>query len=372
MAKIFVGDQSKVDQAVLQQVQQLPDDYWVLAEFTLRRNYDWFIIRPVSTAPSVLIVTEVKRHNAQLRGNLNGPWEERAEDGEWLPLTTPNGEDKNYYWQAVNAANSLSEWLRNNEPVFNEGRTDVWSQTRIWPDLLILSQPGVRHLLPLKPDSGFGFWFYDLQRWADHLVNWRPNVGPRLTEQDVEQLVNYLRLTPMESPEVKPFAPTEPRTWSSSPFQAPPPAPRVPQPRGDDRVERLERLVAQLSGRVAHLEALLESGQANGESHDRGTRWRQPAVEVARALTEEEREAIVAAVKSAKFKGRSPTFPSILIELSLQLGEDLKSSNYRGFGTAKGLFQQAVREGLIQFGPMSGPAPTIWLAGEAVPMAVEA
>jgi hypothetical protein len=95
-------------------------------------------------------------------------------------------------------------------------------------------------------------------------------------------------------------------------------------------------------------------------------------VEAVRDLTEEERDAIVAAVKSARFKGRSPTFPSILIELSLQLGEDLKASSYRGFGTAKGLFQQAVREGLIQFGPMSGPAPTIWLTDEAVPLAVEA
>lgn len=196
MAKIFLGDVSKVDPEVLHALEGLPDEFWVLGEITLKRNHDWLIIRPRTTAPSTLIVTEVKRQALPLRGSVNGVWEEKPIGEDWTVVPTSHADDKNYYWQAVNSANALSEWLRNNAPVFDDGDGRAWAESKVWPDLLVLSPPEVRHRLPLKPDSGFGMWYFDPGRWVEHLASWRPTIGPQLTEEQVERLVRHLGLTP--------------------------------------------------------------------------------------------------------------------------------------------------------------------------------
>src|SRR5688572_27203032 len=114
MARVLIGDPSRIDAEVLSALRTLSDDFWVLGEFTIRRNYDWLILRAFDQSPAAMIVTEVKRRTRSLRGSVNAAWEQSTETGEWEPVRTANESDRNYYWQAVNAANSLSEWLRNN------------------------------------------------------------------------------------------------------------------------------------------------------------------------------------------------------------------------------------------------------------------
>jgi len=351
MARVFIGDSSKVDPDVLAAVHSLPDDFWVLGEFTLRRNYDWFILRPFDNAPAALILAEVKRQSRPLRGTINAPWEEALEGGEWEAIRPANQSDRNFYWQAVNAANSLSEWLHNNEPVFNDTLQGVWTEVRVWPDLLILSPPGTTHALPLRPDSGFGSWFFDLDRWINHLLTWRPRLGPRLGHADIHKLVQHLGVQP--GGELPP-PPIVPRANGAEP------APSAPQ-----ELARLSQLVDDLALRVAHLEhtlyrtsRMLATGAAAWGAGGPGHRELRP-------LSEAEREAITTAVRHAAQKGYVPTYPSVLKELETVLSEDLKSSNYRGYGTASALFQQAALEGVIQLGRKRGPSPTIWLPGEA-------
>src|SRR4051812_45586903 len=127
MARVFVGDKAKVNPEVLEAVKDLPNDFWVVLEFSVsRRNIDVLIVRPVAEGPATLIVTEVKRAARPLRGTFNGPWEQIDDLG-----TTPferadyafdsKQRDTNPYWQAVETANTLGEWLKTNEPVFAAG-----------------------------------------------------------------------------------------------------------------------------------------------------------------------------------------------------------------------------------------------------------
>jgi hypothetical protein len=236
MARIFLGDKSRVDHEVLAALEGLSDDFWVLGEFTLRRNFDWFILRPFDDSPAALIVTEVKRRSRPVRGSLNAAWEEPTESGDWEIIQPPNIEDRNYYWQAVNSANTLSEWLRNNEPVFNSADDKVWADTRVWPDLLILSPPGVTHLLPHRPDNGFGAWYFDLERWISHLRTWRPRVGPRLSQTHVQQLADHFQLMPAQTATVS--VPVDSTSTGT--------------------LEQLTQMVEDLRRRVAVLEAKLQ------------------------------------------------------------------------------------------------------------------
>lgn len=260
MARVYVGDQSRVNPAVLEEVQQLPDDFWVLAEFSLLRNYDWFVLHPFPDSPAALITVEEKRVARGVRGSLNSVWEMREdEEDRWEPLIPSNRDDRNPYWQAVNAANSLSDWLRNNEPVFNDGESGVWTSTKIWPDLLLISPPGVRHFLPLKPDNGYGSWYFDLRRWSAHVRHWKPNVGPILTHDHVARLVAHLQLEPVDSPAAAPGygAPSEPAQGTAT-LLAPPPPPQ-PQPVVDLGAAALERHVHELERRVSALESTLHA-----------------------------------------------------------------------------------------------------------------
>jgi hypothetical protein len=193
MARIFAGELGMIDQEVLDTLKRLPDSFWVFAEFNIGRNIDWFIIRP--EAPSTLILTELKRISRPIRGAVNGLWEALSGTGEWGDLPT-NGTDTNPYWQAVNAANALADWLWNNQQLYRE-TADIRpaAEFRVWPDLLLLSPPGTVHRLPLAPPSRYGRWWFNTDDWMRHIRAWTPKTGVTLSSQEVINLVESLRLT---------------------------------------------------------------------------------------------------------------------------------------------------------------------------------
>lgn len=193
MARIFAGELSMIDQEVLDTLKQLPDSFWVFAEFDIGRNVDWFVIRP--DAPSTLILTELKRMAKPIRGAVNGMWEKLNGIGDWVELPT-NGSDTNPYWQAVNSANAMADWLWNNQQLYRL-TADIRpaSEFRVWPDLLLLSPPGTNHRLPLAPPSRYGRWWFNTGDWLRHVRGWTPRTGVTLSSSEVGNLVEALRLT---------------------------------------------------------------------------------------------------------------------------------------------------------------------------------
>lgn len=193
MARIYAGELSMIDQEVLDTLKRLPDSYWVFAEVNIGRNIDWFIIRP--DAPSTLILTELKRVTMPIRGAVNGLWEKMSSAGDWEELPV-NNSDTNPYWQAVNSANALADWLWNNQQLYRE-TADIRppAEFRVWPDLLLLSPPGIVHRLPLAPPSRYGRWWFNTDEWLRHVRGWTPRSGVMLTRQEVANLVELLRLT---------------------------------------------------------------------------------------------------------------------------------------------------------------------------------
>lgn len=201
MAHIFAGELARIDPEVLEAVKELPDDFWIFAEFNVGRNVDWFIIRPKSDEPSTLILTELKRSTRPIRGSGDGYWERMAENGEWEELPS-NGKDMNYYWQTVNSANALADWLWNYQRLYLE-RPDVRpaDQFRVWPNLLLLSPAGVQHRLPLGPTNKYGRWFYDIPSWLQHVTGWNSRMGIELTEREVANLADALQLERIWGPD---------------------------------------------------------------------------------------------------------------------------------------------------------------------------
>jgi hypothetical protein len=193
VARIFAGELSMIDQEVFDALKLLPDDFWVFTEFNIGRNIDWFIIRPEN--PSTLILTELKRVSRPLRGAVNGLWEKQDPSGEWDEIPA-NSSDANPYWQAVNSANALADWLWNNQQLYRE-TADIRpsAEFRVWPDLLLLSPPGVIHRLPLAPPSRYGRWWFNMDEWLRHVRGWTPRSGVTLYPREVANLVEALRLT---------------------------------------------------------------------------------------------------------------------------------------------------------------------------------
>jgi hypothetical protein len=185
MAHIFAGELAKIDEEVLEAIKLLPDDFWVFAEFNVGRNIDWFFVRPKVNEPSTLIMTELKRSTRPIRGTTDGYWERLAENGEWEEVPA-SGKDMNYYWQTVNGANTLADWLWNFQKLYLDS-TEVRppDQFRVWPNLLLLSPAGVQHRLPLGPTNKYGRWFYDIPSWLQHVSGWNSRMGISLTPHDV-------------------------------------------------------------------------------------------------------------------------------------------------------------------------------------------
>jgi hypothetical protein len=255
MARIFAGELSLIDQEVFDALKQLPDSFWVFAEFNIGRNIDWFIIR--HDEPSTLILTELKRSAKPLRGSVNGFWERLSSNGDWDELPT-NGVDTNPYWQSVNAANALADWLWNNQQLYRE-TADVRPafEFRVWPDLLLLSPPGTTHRLPLAPPSRYGRWWFNVDDWMRHVRGWTPKTGVTLSPQEIINMAAALCLTEI---------------WSGGEVSQPPTAPRGAPPASDMaatlvgwlqgldmRISRLENELAWYRARFPELECVLAS-----------------------------------------------------------------------------------------------------------------
>jgi len=209
-----------IDPDVLEAVKDLPDDFWVFAEFRIEhagrnvsRNVDWFIVRQVpegSERRSTLILTELKHVAKPLRGDINGTWEQLTDPGEWREIEPSNEHDINHYWQAVNTANTLADWLWNNQRRYREGPDRPSRDFKLWADLLLLSPPTTRHQLPLKPRYG-SFW-YRIEDWLYHIMSWDPERGLPLTERELYNLADVLGLKLIyESAQSSAPAPIEPR-----------------------------------------------------------------------------------------------------------------------------------------------------------------
>ena len=173
MPHIFAGaDRQQIDPEVLEALKTLPDDFWVFAEFTISRNIDWFVIHPNADGTLALIVIELKRTGLPLAGDINNVWKQWTPEG-WRDLIL-SGPYRNYYWQTVEAANKLKEWLWNNQRRFRLGQ-DLLTQDafKIWPDLLILSPQGTNHQLPLQPPNNFGKFIFTLDDCLRHITTWK-------------------------------------------------------------------------------------------------------------------------------------------------------------------------------------------------------
>lgn len=242
MSRVFMGDASRVDPEVLQKAKALPDEFDVLFEFSKPgRNVDLFIVKHMPNGSEALIVTEVKRIAKQVRGEIDSAWQSlNRETNQWEDIIPSNRDDSNWYWQLVNTVTVVKQWLRTNQNLFLEHVRPVpleESDFRVWPDLLILSPTGVYHRLPLRPTTGFGAWWTDLDRWVQHLLAWVPNSPIALDRAEVTTLVNLMGLK---------------QVWPTTPVeQAPRPEVTLAQAvqaltaflQGlDDRVKRLEEV----------------------------------------------------------------------------------------------------------------------------------
>jgi hypothetical protein len=243
LAHIFSGDLNSLDLEVLEALKTLPDTYWVFAGFHVGREVDWFVVRVATpTEHSALILTELKRYEYGVRGvSQDAAWERQSSDGVWHPIDS--GNDRNPYWQAVNTANALKSWLWNNQRLYfggSELTEHPEDDFGVWPNVLILSPPGVRHFLPLRPTSRYGAWVYDLDRWLGSLQTWRPRKGVGLSEVDLQHLVEALGLKEI---------------WAGSP-NVPASAP-VPITSTEAPTAFLSWL-ADLSARIDHISARLD------------------------------------------------------------------------------------------------------------------
>lgn len=249
MAHIYVGNPEKVDAEILAAVKQLPDDFVAFAEFDIERNIDWLLIRLRPNDPASLILTELKRTTKRIRGDVNGPWEESADDVQWTPMPS-SGREINPYQQVTAAANAVKEWLWVHQRFFlDEPEERPEEAFKVWPDLLLLGPEGVLPILPLRPPSRFGYWFHSIDRWLAHVRTWRslPN-GVVLSPGNVRRIADQLRLV---------------QIWPD-PSEAP--IISLPAERGgaDDLASVVAR-VGELERRLARLEARLgEDRSVNG------------------------------------------------------------------------------------------------------------
>ena len=391
MSRIYAGDLASVDQEVLAALKLLPDDYWIFAGFHVGREVDWLVVR---TAPpqehSAIILTELKRYEHSVRGiSQDAPWERQDVEGGWHVIDS--GNDRNPYWQAVNSANALKHWLWNNQRLYHpvNGMERPEDDFGAWPIVLILSPPGVQHLLPLRPTNRYGAWVYDLERWMGMLQSWRPRKGVGLSSKDMQGIVAALGLS-----EVWHGSGT---TSASQPaYEAPSEAPaqflawlgelasRVQEL--SERVEQLEstqRRPAPATDAPSplhlvsnnHSAQVVEDDLADDDDEDdngldddeeEDEDGPEPGNQLARTLSVDERSALVSAVQQAAAPNRSRAVNAVMASMDRELGYSLKERGYNGFGGVADLLQQAAKEGLIKFGPRRGAYLTVYLRDEEI------
>lgn len=374
MARVFAGELSHIDEEVLAAVQNLPDDFWVFCEFNVGRNIDWCVIKPRRDQPSTLLMAELKRVSSALDGDINGTWMKMSDTGNWEEIP-PTDKDLHYYWQAVNSANTLQHWLWNQQRRYLDLTVEDRSQDefKIWPDLLILSPPGTIHRLPQKPDSRFGQWWFSIDSWISHLEAWNPRRGLYLKEDELERLAAALHLKPIWRESEAPADAREPGIDSlDSVISA-----FTSLLRGfDQRLSRLEAQYAAMQHGTVGASDTGENAMGTARPHIMGPLSQAPRMPRQRALstvsgsrswTEEERQALTGAIVHTRTNGKSRALPTILARMNERLGYSLKDTNYNGFGSATAMFDRARADGMVLYGPYSGPNPTIYLADESVP-----
>jgi hypothetical protein len=242
----------------------------------------------------------------------------------------------------------------------------------VWPDLLILSPPGVSHRFPLRPSNGYGRWWFSLDEWRAHVLGWEPRVSAiSLTRRELANLAEALRLTPF-TPAAEPAPIVDGALDSFVAWSR-----RVPGEPGQGAVELagwlrdLSEQVRTLQRRVAELEQSQSAPQNNQRPPLAQAGAPGPLIATAqpasRAWTEPERQALIDAIGDLRWSGRSRALPTILEFMNDHLGYSLKDTGYNGFGTAAAMFERARSDGLIKYGPRSGPNPTIYLPDEELP-----
>lgn len=361
MAHIFAGELSRIDAEALGAMKTLPDEFWIYAEFNgIGRNVDWFVTRAASHQPSVLMLMELKRVSRPLRGSIDSAWEIGTESGGWQEIAPSNSRDINYYWQSVNTANVLAEWLWNHQHRYRD-TADVRPQEefKVWPDLVILSPADAGHRLPLGPPSRYGRWWYGLDEWLRHVLTWKPRSGISLTPRELTGLGEALGLELVAAQPSGPAGPNlrEPEELLSF----------VGWLRSlDERMSRLEALVeANLAASApAHT---VENGAERwtGEGGNGATGRLTPGG-ARRLLSDDERTALLGALAELRQRGRSRALPTVIDVLNFKLGYRLQDTNYNGYGSARFMFDQARAEQIIKFGGYSGPNPLIYAEDEDI------
>ncbi|MGH2560596.1 MAG: hypothetical protein ACRDJH_16150 [Thermomicrobiales bacterium] len=378
MARIFVGNRAMVDEGVLEAVRALGDEFWVLAEFDVnRRNIDWLILRQVpddrpAGRYSTVILTELKRTRAVLDGDDNSRWREYRE-GLWHELEPSNMRDMNPWRQLINTVNTFREWLYNNQRRFlapNSGQVYPEAAVKIWPNLLILSDPAeIVHRLPLKPHNGFGAYHFHLGEWVRRAWGWTPREGLQLTAAEIEDLTRVLGVQelPRES---------APRSLNGQAMVDV--ATEHAAIAGSlDWLDGFASWAAGIEQRMRELEARLEAMATAPAAVDRpqpmpvrpSALASPPGYQPDRALTEDERGLIVDALANLRDSGKNRDFPCLFAEMHRMIGgPTFKTRNFNGYGSALNMMTRAVVEGLVTFGPTdANGVPTVYLPEEEAP-----
>jgi len=379
MARIFAGNEQLVDPEVFESVKRLSNDYFVFAEFDIdRRNIDWLIIRAAGGAggdytSSAAILTEMKRISAPITGTVQDEWRVERIDGAVEIVS--GGQEKNPYWQAVSGANALRAWLWNHHKVFCDDANATHdlqeSNFSVWPDVLILPrrQQRLDHRLPVRPTNGFGMWWFDLDRWLNHVETWRPNQKDRTrryTESELLRLAGLLDTHEVHDGRTDATPPT--------PFAIAPPTPLAPFEPVANYFKALEEQVAALTTRLAQLEVIVDQLELAFPEHSPDAErngHRDPAPPESNGsqiISADQASALGEIARGYADSGKRAVFPAVLKELERRLGVNLKQSNYDGVGSARAWFDQAQEQGIIRFGPEDeSGAPTILPVEDAAP-----
>jgi hypothetical protein len=213
-------------------------------------------------------------------------------------------------------------------------------------------------------------WWFDLERWLNHVETWRPNQRDRTRRYTETELVRLAGL--LDTHEVH-----DGRTDASppAPLAIAPAAPIAPFEPVAAYFRALEEQVSALTTRVAQLEVIVDQLElAFPEDQDRnGHRDVPTPPPVSEAIKSpgtppEQAEALAEIARGYAEAGKRAVFPAVLKDLERRLGVSLKQSNYNGMGSARAWFDQALENGIIRYGPEDeSGAPTILPVEEEAP-----
>src|SRR4051794_19701731 len=375
MARVFAGNLALVDQDVLESVKRLPHEFFAFAEFDIdRRNIDWLIIRASDGGQddspfSAAILTELKRVSAPITGTVQDEWKVERIDGTIESVS--GGQEKNPYWQAVSAANALRNWLWNHHKLFcdehGDSATRQESNFSVWPDVLILPRHDrpIDHRLPVRPTNGFGMWWFELDRWAQHVLTWRPNQRDRTRRFTESELIKLAEL--FNTHQIYDSRTESPREVITE-------RPAISISSLDHVFSSLTNYLRDLEDQISSLTSRVWQLEQRSLEEDRADLPALPLADIEPPPVTEppstngngphlpEDQAVVLAETAHAFAlaGRRAVFPAVLKDVERRLGYSLKQSEYHGFGSARSYFDQARAQGVIRFGPEDeNGSPTI-------------